>query len=154
GPNAEQVRFWNDAGSRRWVRQQALLDAMLASLGRRALERAAARHGERVVDVGCGCGDTSLALARAVGVTGRVTGIDVSRPMLERAGERAREAGLGTVCFVEADAQTHPFAREHDLVFSRFGVMFFIDPVVAFRNLRGALGPGGRLAFVCWQALA
>src|SRR5262245_1263044 len=138
GPNAEQVRFWNEAGSQRWVRQQAQLDAMLGPLGRRALERGAPRSGERVVDVGCGCGDTSLALARVVGATGRVTGIDVSRPMLERARERSRTAGLGTVAFLEADAQTHRFVPEHDLLFSRFGVMFFIDPLAALSNLRTA----------------
>src|SRR5262245_61593617 len=153
GPNAEQVRYWNETASQRWVTQQALLDAMLAPLGRRAMGRAAPGPGERVIDVGCGCGDTSLALARVVGGTGRVTGIDVSRPMLERARERARTTGLDTVAFLEADAQTHRFVPEHDLLFSRFGVMFFIDPVAAFSNLRTALAPGGRLAFVCWQAL-
>src|SRR5262249_56757044 len=123
GPNAEQVRYWNETASQRWVTQQVLLDAMLAPLGRRAMGRAAPRPGERVIDVGCGCGDTSLALARVVGGTGRVTGIDLSRPMLDRARARARTAGLGTGSFLEADAQTHRFAAEHDLVFSRVGAM-------------------------------
>jgi SAM-dependent methyltransferase len=152
-PNAEQVRYWNDAGLQRWVQQQPMLDAMLGPLGRLGIERSGVGAGEHVLDVGCGCGDTTLALGRAVGGNGRVVGIDVSAPMLARARVRAAEAGLAQVEFIEADAQTHRFAADADLVFSRFGVMFFADPLTAFVNLRSALRPGGRLAFVCWQAL-
>lgn len=113
---------------------------------------ALARAGERVLDIGCGCGATSLALAKTVGAAGRVHGVDVSRPMLRIARERAMEEGANVV-FLEADASAQAFRPEWDLVFSRFGVMFFADPVAAFANIRGALAPGGRLVFVCWRAL-
>jgi SAM-dependent methyltransferase len=153
GPNAEQVKYWNETGEK-WVRFQARIDAQIGPLGRRAMERAALQPGERVLDVGCGCGETSLELARRVGPDGRVVGVDISAPMLARATEAAAQAGARNVTFVEADAQVHPFTPgSFDAVFSRFGVMFFIDPARAFANLRAALRPGGRLAFVCWQEL-
>jgi SAM-dependent methyltransferase len=153
GPNADQIRHWNEVAGAKWVALQDVLDVQIGPLGLRAMARAAVAPGERVLDVGCGCGASSLELARRVGPTGRVTGIDVSEPMLARAAERARAAGLD-IEFVAGDAQTHPFpAGSRDLVFSRFGVMFFADPTTAFRNLHRALAPGGRLAFVCWQAL-
>jgi SAM-dependent methyltransferase len=108
-----------------------------------------------VLDVGCGCGATSRALATRVGASGSVHGVDISTPMLERAGALAREAGHANVRFTNADAQTHRFEPAGaDVLFSRFGVMFFADPPAAFRNLRDALRPGGRLAFVCWRPLA
>jgi SAM-dependent methyltransferase len=155
GPNAEQIRYWNELAGPRWVAHQALLDAQLAGLGERAVERTAIAAGDAVIDVGCGCGASSLALARRAGDTGSVLGVDVSAPMLEVARRRAAEAGLRKLRFERADAQTHAFACDaSDVVFSRFGVMFFTDPVAAFANLRRALKPGGRLTFVCWQALA
>jgi len=118
------------------------------------MDRAGIAPGERVIDVGCGCGDTTIALGRRVGPAGRVLGIDVSAPMLERAAETARAAGVANVRLENADAQTHRLSPSaFDVVYSRFGVMFFTDPVAAFTNLRAALRPGGRLAFVCWQAL-
>ena len=105
--------------------------------------------------MGCGCGQTSLQLAERVGAAGAVTGIDLSAPMLARARERARAAGLANVRFENADAQTHAFAaRSFDAAYSRFGVMFFGEPTAAFANLRGALREGGRLAFVCWRSLS
>jgi SAM-dependent methyltransferase len=151
GPNAEQIRFWNETLGPRWVEQEAMLDAQIAPLGLAALERAKVQPGERAIDVGCGCGQTSLQLAERVGPSGAVLGIDVSAPMLARA--RARAAGRPKLRFAQADAQTHRFDEVFDLAFSRFGVMFFADPVAAFANLAGALRPGGRLAFVCWQAI-
>jgi SAM-dependent methyltransferase len=118
------------------------------------MERARIVPGERVLDVGCGCGATSRALAALVGPTGSVHGVDISAPLRARATALAREAGLANVRFTNADAQTHSFEPGSvDVVFSRFGVMFFADPPAAFRNLRGALRRGGRVAFVCWQAL-
>jgi len=154
GANADQIRYWNEQAGPRWVAQQALLDAQLAGLGARAIERASVAAGDAVLDVGCGCGATALELARRTGDTGSVLGVDVSAPMLELARRRAAQAGARKVRFTLADAQTHQFACESiDVVFSRFGVMFFTDPVAAFANLRRALKPGGRLAFVCWQAL-
>jgi SAM-dependent methyltransferase len=154
GPNADQIRYWNETAGPKWVRFEALLDAQIGPLGRHAMDRATIASGERVLDVGCGCGDTTIDLARRVGSTGSVVGVDISAPMLERARRRAREAGLTRIHFEHADAQTHRLAPGgFDVLYSRFGVMFFTDPVVAFTNLRAGLRAGGRLAFVCWQTL-
>jgi len=155
GPNAEQIEYWNKQAGPKWVAESARMDAMLEPLGLAAIERAAPRPGERVLDVGCGLGQTTLQLAARVGAKGDVLGIDISTPMLEGARARARAAGVTQVRFELADAQTHSFApASFDLVFSRFGVMFFADPVAAFANLARAVRPGGRLVFVCWQPLA
>lgn len=152
--NAEMIRYWNEAAGPSWVAMQERLDAQLAALGTLVRERAGIAPGERVLDVGCGCGGTTLELARAVGADGRVVAVDISAPMLERARARAAAAGLGArIEWQCADAQTARFADAgFDCVYSRFGVMFFADPPAAFTNLRRALRPGGRLAFVCWQA--
>ena len=151
-PNAEQIAYWNEQSGPKWVSGQVRLDAMIAPFGAAAMAALALAPGERVIDVGCGCGDTSLALARQATSSGHVLGIDISEPMLARARERARETAAAGVEFLVADAQTHPFAGGcTDALFSRFGVMFFADPAAAFANLGGALRPGGRLAFVCWQ---
>jgi SAM-dependent methyltransferase len=118
------------------------------------MQCAAIKAGEHILDIGCGCGQTSLELARQVGLQGSVLGIDLSLPMLERARDRQREQGLTNIEFLQTDAQTHRFASPRfDLAFSRFGVMFFADPTAAFTNLRSALRPQGRLCFVCWQGL-
>ena len=152
--NEEQSFYWNSLGGPQWVRYQPMLDGQLEGVGRLAMDAAAFRAGESVLDVGCGCGSTTLAIAEAVGPEGRCVGIDLSRPMLELARARGREAGVANAEFVEADAQEHAFRPAFDVLWSRFGVMFFADPVRAFANLRGALRQGGRLAFVCWQAPA
>jgi SAM-dependent methyltransferase len=153
GPNAEQQRHWNETVGPTWVRLNEQLDRMIAPAGQVAMDRAALVRGERVLDVGCGCGDSTLEIARRVGAAG-VMGIDLSAPMLALARERAVAAGLPDVRFEQADAQVHAFAPASvDVVYSRFGVMFFADPVAAFANLRRALRPGGRLVFVCWQEL-
>ena len=125
----------------------------MADIAAAAYAFAAARPGEHVLDVGCGCGTTTLDHAKAVGPSGAVAGIDISHPMLEVARRRAAEAGVA-IDFREADASDAAFKPEFDLVFSRFGVMFFADPVAAFANIRKALKPGGRLRFVCWRAPA
>ncbi|MSR61390.1 MAG: methyltransferase domain-containing protein [Planctomycetes bacterium] len=150
--NQEQIEYWNATAGPKWVEQQERLDAQLRGLGERMLARLDVARGARVLDVGCGCGDSTLAIAQHVGPGGTVTGADVSEPMLARA--RIRATGVANVSFVRADAQTHAFtARSFDCVASRFGVMFFADFSAAFTNLRRALVPGGRLGFVCWQAL-
>ncbi len=145
--NADQIRYWNEKAGPNWTAQQALMDSYLAEIGTALLGFAAARRGMRVLDVGCGTGTTSLALA---GAGAKVTGVDVSKPMLALARARAAKAGLA-IDFIEADASAYALAPDFDLVFSRFGVMFFDDPAAAFANLRKALKPGGRLAFACWR---
>ncbi len=153
--NREQIAFWNDQAGAKWVRFQELLDRQLEPFGRAAADALGLRQVDRVLDVGCGCGATSLALGRIIGATGRVVGMDVSAPMLASASRRAGELGVTNLEFVEADAQTHRFEPAgFTAMFSRFGVMFFDDPVAAFANLRLALAPSGRLGFVCWQSVA
>jgi SAM-dependent methyltransferase len=154
GPNAEQIRYWNEMAGPKWVAFKKMIDLQIRGLGLATMEHAAVAAGERVLDVGCGCGDTTLELASRVGATGRVLGVDISRVMLDRARELAAQAGFSNVELASVDAQTYALPRAaFDLVYSRFGVMFFTDPPAAFANLRRSLRPGGRLAFVCWRTL-
>ena len=148
GANAAQIEFWNSQSAIGWVQHQQQMDELLEPLSAVALARAAVGRGEHVLDIGCGCGATSLVMARG---GASVTGIDISAPMLESARQRARDAGLDAQ-FVLADASAHAFTPAYDVLFSRFGVMFFADPVATFGNLRTALTAGGRVAFICWQA--
>ena len=153
--NDEQRRYWNEQAGPIWVAQQERLDRQIQPHGEHALARLAAAPGERVLDLGCGCGDTALALARRVGRAGAVLGLDLSEPMLSRARERGARAGLANLRFESADVQSAPLEAEAwDAAFSRFGVMFFADPVAAFANVQSALRPGGRLVFVCWRPVA
>lgn len=152
--SAEQFKYWNEMAGPKWLALQPLIDAQIGPIGRLTMERGAIAAGERVLDVGCGCGSATLDIARRVGLSGKVTGIDISMPMLGRARQSARVAGVENVDFIQGNAQTHRFDRgEVDVLYSRFGTMFFADPQAAFANLRSALRPGGRMAFVCWQAL-
>jgi SAM-dependent methyltransferase len=153
GPNAEQIKYWNETSGPKWVAVHPLIDAQVEPLGRHAMDRARLVPGEHVLDVGCGCGTTTLALARRVGPNGSATGIDISSVMLERARQIAAQAGLSNIHFENADAQTHAFAGDFDALFSRFGIMFFAQPEAAFANLHSALHPGGRLTFIAWQAV-
>lgn len=151
GPNAEQARSWSETNGPKWVALQERIDAQISPLGLAAIERAGPRAGQACLDVGCGCGQTTLQLAERVAPGGRVSGLDLSAPMLEHATTRARQAGVALATFERGDAQIHPFEPASlDLVFSRFGVMFFENPVAAFANLRRALKPTGKLVFVCW----
>jgi SAM-dependent methyltransferase len=150
--NRDQIEYWNSDEARRWVEQQWRYDAMLEPYVRRLIGAAEIAPHERVLDVGCGTGTTTLAAAAGAR---EALGVDISEPMIARARDRAREQSLSNARFEVADAQTAPFETEfHDVVISRFGVMFFDDPVAAFANLRTALGPDGRIVFVCWQNLA
>ena len=153
GPNAAQISYWNDSAGPTWVAEQDTLDAELRPWGEKAMAALAPKAGERLIDVGCGCGTTTLALAERVGPGGQVLGGDISAPMLAVARRRAEQAGLAQATFAQVDAQTYQF-EPADGVFSRFGVMFFADPVAAFANLRAALTSRGRVAFVCWRAPA
>jgi SAM-dependent methyltransferase len=151
--NLEQERFWNDEAGPAWVEHQERLDSLVGPFGELSLDAGAPAPGEWVLDAGCGTGATVLELAARTGPSGRVVGIDISAVMLDLARSRVAEAGLRTVELVRADAQVAVLPVEaFHLVHSRFGVMFFADPVAAFANLRSALRPDGRLAFVCWQA--
>lgn len=148
--NTEQITYWNGPGGQHWAARQAMQDIMLAPVSDVLIARANIKAGERVVDVGCGCGGTSLAFAERTGRSGHVLGIDISAPMLARARELA-PAGA-PVAFVLADATVHAFEpARFDLIASRFGVMFFAEPSLSFANMRNALRPGGRLAFACWR---
>ncbi|NOX96382.1 MAG: class I SAM-dependent methyltransferase [Alphaproteobacteria bacterium] len=150
--NTDMSEFWNGEGGEKWLRFQETIDASLLPFGREVMAAAGISPGERVLDVGCGCGDTSFDLARLVGSGGRVLGVDISEPILAHARARAMSVPEKNVTFERGDAQLHGFdAAAFDLVFSRFGVMFFDDPVAAFQNLRAALRPGGRAAFICWR---
>jgi SAM-dependent methyltransferase len=150
--NAEQSAFWNTQPGRNWVENQADLDAIHADINDVLVAACAPVAGEAVLDVGSGAGATSLTLARAVAPGGHVLGIDISKPLVQRARERAVAVGLENVAFEVADAQDHRFAEAgFDLVTSRFGVMFFADPVAAFANIAAAMRPGGRMVFVAWS---
>lgn len=150
--NADQADFWNADPGQRWVRFQEDLDALHEGVTGVLLAAARPQPGERVLDVGCGAGAQTFALALAVGPDGAVTGVDFSAPLLERARNRQDAQGVGNVVFRQVDAQVDDLGADaFDLVASRFGVMFFADPVAAFANIRGALRPGGRIAFVAWQ---
>jgi SAM-dependent methyltransferase len=145
---ADQAAFWNGPGGQGWLAAYARIERSIAPLSEIVLAAAAAQPGENVIDVGCGTGGTTAALARAVGPSGHVLGVDISQPLIEA----ARAQALANATFMLGDAAVQPFHElSVDLVFSRFGVMFFADPVKAFRNLRSALKPGGRLVFLCWR---
>lgn len=150
--NSRQAEYWGGAAGANWVRARARYDAELAQFADEVLRHAAIERGDRVLDVGCGTGALSV-LAASVANAGDVTGIDISDTMLTEARRRAIDEGRSNVHFRQADAQVTPLEPSSvDVVISRFGVMFFADPVAAFTNIAGACRPGGRLCFVCWQA--
>jgi SAM-dependent methyltransferase len=150
--NDEQLARWNGIEGEFWTSQQARLDRTLAPVIGPLLAFAGPRDATTVIDVGCGCGATTIELARAVGLSGRVVGIDISEPMLALASERTREFN-NTTCLL-GDAATLPLQDlGAELIISRFGVMFFGDPVAAFANLRTGLLPAGRLRFACWRPI-
>ena len=153
GPNAQQIEFWNGQAGERWAKLQERMDTNMRAITEAVIPFAAPKHGEHVLDVGCGCGTTTLLLARSVQPGGKASGVDISAPMLAVARRRAAAQNID-VDFLEADASTHKFVDAFDLVFSRFGIMFFDAPGSAFANIRRALSPGGRLVFVCWRPLA
>jgi SAM-dependent methyltransferase len=155
--NEQQIAFWNGEAGRRWVENDVQLERSIGPVTGQLLQRAQTSAGMRALDIGCGCGNQTLALARQIGAGGHITGVDISEPMLALARQRAGDAGSDAagVEFLLADASSHAFAPgSFDLLFSRFGVMFFADPTAAFRNLRQAARPDARLLFSCWQAPA
>jgi SAM-dependent methyltransferase len=149
--NAEQAEDWNGASGREFIEQRERHERMLGRLTARLLAAAQIQDGENVLDIGCGCGDTTFLAARSTG-SGRALGADFSRIQVAEARRLAAAAGVINARFEVADVQVHPFAAGvFDVVLSKFGVMFFDDPAAAFGNLRKALRRGGRLAFLCWR---
>ena len=148
--NAAQAEYWNSVAGRRWTDRQEEQDLVLRPVSDRLIAAADAKPGQRIIDIGCGCGDTTIDFAARVMPGGEVLGLDISEPMLARARERAPQSQ--PIRFERADATVYDFEPNGaDLVASRFGVMFFADPARSFANLRRGLKPGGRLAFACWR---
>ena len=154
GTNAPQIEYWNGPAGDKWARLADSQDSMLDALGRVAMDACDIASGHAVLDVGCGSGSTSIEMARRVAPGGRVVGVDISTPMLTVGLERARKRHVEGLSFENRDVSTYSFeVGQFDRVFSRFGVMFFVDPVVAFANIRKGMKPGARLGFVCWKSL-
>jgi SAM-dependent methyltransferase len=152
--NAAQQEYWNTVAGPRWVGLGGFVERRVRAVNDLLVARSGVAPGERVIEVGCGTGAATVPLAEAVGERGRVVGVDISEPMLAGARKRIAESGLHNVIVLQADAQTYRFeASSFDLITSRFGVMFFADPIAAFSNLLPALRPGGRLCFACWASL-
>lgn len=150
-PNAGMAEFWNGNGGKNWVSRETRLESSLKIFGQQAIDAGNISPGQRILDIGFGCGDTTIELAQKVGPKGQVHGVDISVAMVETAEKKASEKGVANVSFECADAQIKTFPVDnYDLVFSRFGVMFFDDPIGAFKNIYASLKPGGRLAFICW----
>lgn len=150
--NQDQSALWNGPSGEAWVQDQALLDGMFARFVQVLVDEVAATDARRVLDIGCGSGATTFAIARHLGARGSCTGVDISAPLIDLAlGRAAREPDAAE--FLLADAQTHDFgAAKFDLAVSRFGVMFFEDPMAAFANLRSAMHPGGKLRAIAFRA--
>jgi SAM-dependent methyltransferase len=149
--NAEAVRAWDGPLFDRFVRFREIVTTGLGAHGEAALDLFPPATGERVLDVGCGFGDTTQRIAGLVGAEGEVVGVDAARQFIEVARREADAAGVRNVRFDVADVQVADLGGPYDLAFSRFGTMFFANPVVALRNVRRALAPGGRLVIVVWR---
>jgi len=152
--NLQQSTLWNGPSGQAWVESQQLMDQLLQPFEELLVEAVTAEPCQQLLDIGCGTGATTLALARRLGPAARCTGVDISAPMLELARARA-EHESAPPAFIVADAQTHAFEPgSFDTIVSRFGVMFFDDPVRAFANLHGAAKPGARLVLIAWRSAA
>ncbi len=152
--NDKQKTYWSEVAGPKWLRLGGAMEARLAPVSDAVIAEAALKPGERVLDIGCGAGFTSLEAAYAVGPEGHVLGVDIAAPMLNAARELAEKAGAANLAFALGDAQTDVFSPPANVLISRFGVMFFEDPVAAFANLRRGAAPGARLVFAAWAPLA
>ena len=150
--NSESQKYWNEEGGNKWADNIDVVEGMIMSLHDMLIEQIAATESESVLDIGCGGGITSIKLAEQVGPAGSVLGVDVSEPILAVANSRAK--GISNLDFQHSDAATAELGEDRfDIITSRFGVMFFDDPVIAFANLHTALKPSGRMVFICWRSL-
>lgn len=155
GKQVMQGHDWAGDMGDKWNRHLQQFENMIAPIGDATLRLAALQPGERVLDIGCGGGNTTLQIAASVGPRGEAVGLDISHALVDTAKKRARDAGVVQAHFACVDAATATLSRTgFDVLYSRFGVMFFNDPVAAFRNLRGMLAAPARLAFCCWAAPA
>jgi len=153
-PDGGQAELWNGSAGQAWAEGQVLMDGMYQPFEDLLVEAWPEGGGGAVLDVGCGAGSTTLAAARRLGPTGRVIGVDISEPLVAAARARAAREGIAAT-FIRADAQAHPFEPGGvDAIQSRFGVMFFADPVAAFANLRRAAKAEGRLRVIAWRSAA
>lgn len=150
---SEYVDFWNGVLGPKFIRFRHILVGGMSHHSAKVLPSLGVKEGCRVIDIGCGFGDTAIELARMAGATGSVTGVDCCDAFLEYGRRDAAAAGIDNVAFIEADAQTHPFEPIYDVCFSRFGTQFFQNPVVGLRNIRGALKPEGAMTMIVWRTL-
>ena len=149
--NIKQRQFWSGAGGDVWVNKQREMDIMLNPLGDRVIERLDLKSDSKIIDIGCGCGATTLEIAKKI-TQGEILGVDISEPMLDKATETAKEMSLSNISFEVKDVQVDVMPQNYfDVAFSRFGVMFFEDPFEAFKNIHSSLKEDGLLSFVCWQ---
>ena len=152
--NADQQKYWSSPQGQKWIRFEADLDAAFQTFTDALLATIDAKPGERILDIGCGTGDISLSLAKQVGEHGAIEAFDIAEPLLERARDRAQASQTANIRFQHGDAQKHRFVQgAFDVLASRFGVMFFAEPVTAFANMKKALKPDGRMIFACWSGM-
>jgi ubiquinone/menaquinone biosynthesis C-methylase UbiE len=152
-PRSEYVDFWNDVLVPKFVRWRHILVDGLTQHSAAIFPTLAVRPGDKVVDAGCGFGDTAIQLARLVGPTGSVLAIDCCDGFLQYGRRDAKAAGIENITFVEADVQTYPLKPIHDFCFSRFGTQFFENPVAGLRNMRASLKPGGTMTMIVWRGI-
>ena len=151
--NNDMSEYWNGEGGEKWVGQHETTNTFLLPLGQKAIDIAEIKDGELILDIGCGCGETSFDMAKLVGEAGHVNGLDISRQIINRAREIKKQTGVKNVTFQCGDAQVFELEEVlYDLIYSRFGVMFFDDPVSAFSNIRSSLDNNGRLVFTSWMS--
>ena len=151
GENAEAIQAWDGPLYDRWVKFRHIVTTGLAAHGDMALRLVPPQEGQRVLDIGCGLGDTTQQIAELVGPSGEAVGVDAAERFIETARAEGQEAGVTNASFLVADVQTDPLGGPYDMAFSRMGTMFFLSPVAALRNVRESLVPGGKLVMAVWR---
>ena len=148
--NSKQKEFWSGSGGDVWVDKQSEMDIMLNPLGTSAINKLDLSGVTKIIDIGCGCGATTLEIAQQL-KSGEIIGVDISEPMLDKATQNASDLSLLNASFQVLDVQVDDMPSDYEIAFSRFGVMFFEDPYQAFSNINNSLKENGQLCFVCWQ---